>query len=241
MRYITSILIVILFTVSAFAQVTKVRKTSDVPSGDNRIIGWEIYNANTQEVLSSGSETHIASMMPNSNVRQMLQNLLTDYLDANNISEPDGGFIPNSTTSVVLASNVATGANVNPVSLTGLTFNYSANSRYLIWFVGRVQPGAATTGCGFQFDLSSTVTSVDVIFSHQLANTGTVTGGHSIADDTSIGVSSGFPGTSTYTITGSGLLRTGANSGTAQLRIRSETTAAVTAMAGFSLVVQKIQ
>lgn len=143
-------------------------------------------------------------------------------------------------TVATLAGDQATGANVTPVTLTGLVFNYVANSKYRIWFMGRVQPGAATTGCGFQFDLSSAVTAIDVLFYHQLAVTGTLSGGHSIADDASVGVSSGMPATSTYPVNGTGLLVTGANAGTAQLRLRSETTAVTTAKAGFTLVVEKI-
>lgn len=139
-----------------------------------------------------------------------------------------------------LASNQATAANVTPVTLTGLVFTYAANSTYRIWFMGRVQSAAATTGCGFQFDLSSAVTAINVLFYHQLANTGTTTGGHSIADDASVGVSSGMPGTSTYPVVGNGLLVTGANTGTAQLRFRSETTAVTTALSGFTLVVEKV-
>lgn len=139
-----------------------------------------------------------------------------------------------------LASDQATAANTTPVTLTGLVFSYEANSKYRIWFMGRIQPTAATTGCGFQFDLSSAVTSIDVAFFHQLANTGTLSGGHSIADDASVGVSSGMPGTSTYPVTGQGLLITTSNTGTAQLRFRSETTAVTTAKAGFTLVVEKI-
>lgn len=139
-----------------------------------------------------------------------------------------------------LASNQATGANTTPVTLTGLVFSYAANSKYRIWFMGRVQPAAATTGCGFQFDLSSVVTAINIRFAHQLANTGTLTGGHSIADDASVGVSSGLPGTSTYPVSGEGLLVTGANTGTAALRFRSETTAVITALAGLTLVVEKI-
>lgn len=143
-------------------------------------------------------------------------------------------------TVATLAGNQATGANVTPVTLTGLVFSYEANSKYRIWFMGRIQPVAATTGCGFQFDLSSAVTAINILFYHQLANTGTLSGGHSIADDASVGVSSGLPGTSTYPVNGTGLLVTGANAGTAQLRFRSETTAVITALAGFTLVVEKI-
>lgn len=139
-----------------------------------------------------------------------------------------------------LAGDQATGANVTPVTLTGLVFSYEANAKYRIWFMGRVAPTAATTGCGFQFDLSSAVTSIDVQFFHQLANTGTQSGGHSIADDASVGVSSGMPGTSTYPVTGHGLLITTGNTGTAQLRFRSETTAVTTCKAGMTLVVERI-
>jgi hypothetical protein len=106
--------------------------------------------------------------------------------------------------------------------------------------MGRVSPAAATTGCGFQFDLSSAVTEINVSFFHQLANTGTLSGGHSISDDASVGVSSGMPGTSTYPVVGTGILRTAGNTGTAQLRFRSETTAVTTCKAGMTLVVEKI-
>jgi len=139
-----------------------------------------------------------------------------------------------------LAADAATGANTTPISLTGLTFDYVANAVYFIRFMGRVSPAAATTGCGFQFDLSSAVTDISVQFFHQLANTGTLSGGHSIADDASVGVSSGLPGTSNYPVSGFGLLRTGANIGTAQLRFRSETTAVITARAGMTLIVERI-
>jgi len=144
-------------------------------------------------------------------------------------------------TVTTLANDQATGANVTPVTLTGLSFSYAANSKYRIWFMGRVSPAAATTGCGFQFDLSdATGVTVSVQFFHQLANTGTLSGGHSIADDASVGVSSGLPGTSNYPVTGHGLLISTTNSGTAQLRFRSETTAVITARAGFTLVVEKL-
>lgn len=139
-----------------------------------------------------------------------------------------------------LANDQTTGANTNPVTLTGLVFNYEANSKYRIWFMGRVSPAAATTGCGFQFDLSSAVTSIDVLFYHQLANTGTLSGGHSIADDASVGVSSGMPATSTYPVSGQGLLITTGNTGIAQLRFRAEVAAVTTCKAGFTLVVEKI-
>jgi hypothetical protein len=78
-------------------------------------------------------------------------------------------------------------------------------------------------------------------FFHQLASTGTLSGGHSIADDASVGVSSGMPATTTgYPVSVFGMLRTGANTGTAQVRFRSETTAVTQANAGMTLVVEKV-
>jgi hypothetical protein len=85
------------------------------------------------------------------------------------------------------------------------------------------------------------VTSTWLTFWHQLANTGTLTGGSSIADNASAGVSSGIAANgATVPVMGMGLLVTGANSGTAQLMYRSETTAVTTCKAGTTLVVEKI-
>ena len=140
-----------------------------------------------------------------------------------------------------LAGNQATGADVNPVTLTGLVFTYATNSAYFIDIRGAVSPTAATTGCGFQFDLSSAVTSIWSEFFHQLANTGTLSGGSSIADDASAGVSSGMPANAgTYPVMVQAILRTGANTGTCQARFRSETTAVTTCLAGTTMVVRKV-
>lgn len=134
-----------------------------------------------------------------------------------------------------------TGANTTPVSVSGAVFDYVANAVYKIWVMGRVNSTAATTGIGLQFDLSSAVTAIDVQFFHQLASAGTLTGGHSIADDTSVGVSSGVPaGPIDVPITAHGLLVTGANTGTCQLRLRSETTAVTELMAGAVMVVWRV-
>jgi len=142
----------------------------------------------------------------------------------------------------VTADDVSTGANVNPVDLTGLVWSYIANSIYTFKFYGEVLPAAATTGCGFQLNVSAAVTAINMAFFHQLANTGTLSGGSSRADDASVGVSSGMDSNATpTTIIGHGILRTGANAGTAQLRFRSETTAVTTAKAGFALIVEKVK
>ena len=140
----------------------------------------------------------------------------------------------------VLSGDQATAADTNPVTLTGLVWTYAANAVYRFQFMGQVSPTATTTGCGFQMDVSSAITQISMSFYHQLDNTGTLTGGHSIADDASVGVSSGMPGTSTYPVNGHGILQTTSNTGTAQLRFRSETTAVTTCKAGFVLVVERL-
>ena len=62
-----------------------------------------------------------------------------------------------------------------------------------------------------------------------------------MADDASIAVSSGVPaGPLDVPIFANGLLITGANTGTAQLRLRSETTAVTELLAGVVMVVEKI-
>jgi hypothetical protein len=140
-----------------------------------------------------------------------------------------------------LAADAATGANVTPISLTGLVFTFEANSRYWIEFQGATRAAATTTGSGFQLDLSAAVTRVGLGFTHVLANTGTVTAGSSIADDTSAGVSSGRASANVDTpVFGNGYLITGANTGTAQLRYRSEVAAVSTVMAGFMMRVRKL-
>jgi len=141
----------------------------------------------------------------------------------------------------VLASDVSTGANVTPVNVTGMVFTFEANSTYVVEVFGILQSPAATTGCGMQFDVSAAVTLSTFNFFHQLANTGTLTGGSSIADDASVGVSSGVPTANTNVpLYGSGVIKTGANTGTAQLRLRSETTAITTLKAGSVMRVHKV-
>lgn len=141
----------------------------------------------------------------------------------------------------VLAADVTTGANITPVDVTGLVFNYVANAVYVVEVIGRFSPAAATTGAGLQLNLSSVVDFVALTFFHQLANTGTLSGGHSVADDASAGVSSGMPvNAGIYPFFAVGTLDTAGNTGTAQLRFRSETTAAITIKAGTVMRVHRV-
>jgi hypothetical protein len=135
-----------------------------------------------------------------------------------------------------------TGANTTPVDVTGAVFTYEANSTYFIRVMGRLNSTAATTGAGLQFNLSSAVTAINVTFFHQLASTGTLTGGHSIASDASVGVSTGVPaGPVDVPITAFALLVTEANTGTCQLRLRAEVAAVTELMAGTVMIVEKVQ
>jgi hypothetical protein len=146
---------------------------------------------------------------------------------------------------IILSSKSAgvttTGANTTPVSVSGAVFTYAINAVYRIWVMGRLNSAAATTGAALQFDLSSAVTSIDVIGFNTLAATGTVSGFSSIADDASISVSSGVPaGPLDVPIQAHGLLITGANVGTCQLRLRSETTAVTELLAGVVMIVERV-
>lgn len=142
---------------------------------------------------------------------------------------------------LVLGADKPTGANTTPVTL-GLSFNYEANSKYIIDLYMIVAPTAATTGCGFLLDVSSVVTYIGMFASHQLANTGTVSGSGSIGDTgtTSQGVSSGMPSTGSHFVYGGGILITGANAGTATFFFRSETTAVTTCKANSIIRVMKV-
>lgn len=152
-----------------------------------------------------------------------------------------GGSDPFATFTGALAADVSTGANVTPVDVTGLVFNFVANGKYLIEVFGAGRSAAATTGWGIQLNTSVAVASVWMRFQHQLANTGTLTGGSSIADDASVGVSSGVPTLNVdCPFYASGVLIAGANPGTAQLRWRSEVAAVSTVRAGTMMRVQRV-
>lgn len=193
-------------------------------------------------ITIAGTSTSLGGSITQDAITGLSSTGLIKRTGANTLASatPITDYLPGYTVVATLASDQATGANTTPVTLTDLVFTYEANSKYLIECMALVSPAAATTGCGFQFDLSSAVTSIWVMFDHQLANTGTTSGGHSIADDASVGVSSGMPGTSTYPVRVHGLLITTSNTGTAQLRFRSETTAVTTCKAGTTLIVRKI-
>ncbi len=146
------------------------------------------------------------------------------------------------TAKLILAGNVATGANVTPVNLTGMSFAYEANSTYVIDVYGIVQAAAATTGHGFGVNCTTAPVIVSLYGSTQLANSGTCTGWSSVANNAIAGVTSGRAGTTINAMSvGGGVLRTHATTaGTCQFIFRSETTAVTTCMAGSVITVMKV-
>lgn len=123
---------------------------------------------------------------------------------------------------------------------TDMVFTFEANSVYVLDLFAEATAAAATTGFRFALDTSVVVTTVALTFSHVLANTGTVTGGQSIADDAATGLSSGIPTANAITpILGSGRLVTAAATGTARLRFGPEVAAVATLKANAVLRVHK--
>jgi hypothetical protein len=166
--------------------------------------------------------------------------ILGQYLETNgagaNPTWNFGAVIHSSTSSGV----TTTGANTTPVNVSGAVFNYVANAVYRIWVMGRINSTAATTGVGIQFDLSSAVTAIDAHTIHPLTTT-TVNVAYSIADDATVAPTTGVPaGPLDVPFITNALLVTGVNTGTCQLRFRSETTAVTELLAGVVMVVERV-
>jgi len=127
------------------------------------------------------------------------------------------------------------------VPLPGLTFNFAANSNYTFDMYMLCMSNLTTTGYRFALDTSVAVTAVGLNYYHQLANTGTLSGGSSNADNTSTGTTSGIATANiTIPVMGMGMLSTGANAGTANFTFGSETTANATCKAGSIIRIYKV-
>jgi len=212
----------------------------DPGSDANVILHESTYNhVNYNTAYSHSQVVHAPSAaQKNSDIIQSeIEAKLTGVISTHSHSGGADPFIAK----LVLSADKPTGANVTPVTL-GLSFNYEANSKYVIDIYAIVAPTAATTGFGFMIDVSSVVTYVATFVSHQLAITGTLSGAASIGDlaVTSSGVSSGMVSTASQFVYGGGLLVTGANTGTATFYFRSETTAVTTCKMGSVIRVMKI-
>lgn len=124
---------------------------------------------------------------------------------------------------------------------TDLVFSYAANGVYVIDLFLLAQAAATATGLGYAFDVSTAVTTVAVTFNHQLANTGTRTGGQSRADAAAVGVSSGVDtANAVVPVIGMGILVAAGSAGTARLQARSEVAAASTFKANSVMRVHRI-
>lgn len=218
----------------SYANLTNVPSTF-TPAAHTHTGVYEPANANVQAHIASAHAP--SNAQKNSDITKAeIEAVLTGVIASHSHSGGSSPFV----FEAELGSNVSTGADTNPVDVTGLVFNYAANSLYVAEVFGSTRAAAATTGVGLHLNTSSAVTSVWGQFSHQLANTGTVTGGSTIADDASVGVSSGRPSANTDTpFYFSCLLKSGANTGTAQLRLMSEVAAVSTIMAGTFMRVYK--
>ena len=141
---------------------------------------------------------------------------------------------------LVLASDVATGASASPVDLTGLSFAYEPNSRYIFDMHMFTISSASTNGHGFQVNTTTAVNKVGLLFVHQLAASGTLSGGSSVAVDSTIATSNGTPSTTEVFSSGKGILVTGSTGGTATFRYKSEGAVLTTCNAESTIIVTKI-
>lgn len=203
--------------------------------GDRGKASYDLRHSNSLDHAPQSDNQDLSGLV----VKQTGKSLIADS-EIERLSSLTGGADP-FTSKLILEADKPTGANVTPVTLE-LAFNFEVNSKYVIDIYAIVAPTAATTGCGFMLDVSQAVTYVGLFVSHQLANTGTISGSGSIGDSgaTAQGVSSGMPNTGSNFVYGGGMLITGANAGTATFFFRSETTAVTTCKAGTMIRIMKM-
>lgn len=152
-----------------------------------------------------------------------------------------GGSDPLETT-LVLAGQVSTGADVNLVDITGVAFTATAGGIYSVTIFGAVNNAAATTGYGIGVNCAQTPQIVWLTGGSQLANTGTESQWSAIANNAIIGVTSGVPTNATdVPVFGGGIIKAHASTpGTCTFRFRSETTAAARIQAGSVFIIKKV-
>jgi hypothetical protein len=204
-------------------------------NGDYSAIG----HTHNYEPANANIQSHIGSAHAPSNAQKN-----SDITKAE-IEAKLTGLIPSHThyiASMILASNVSTGANVTPVNLTGMSFTYVAGGIYRIDIYATVQAPAATTGHGFGVNCTTAPVLVSLGGGHILANTGTGSNWSAIANNAIAGVSSGVPANATnvQSIGGGVLVANASTGGTCQFIFRSETTAVTTCMANTVIMVTKV-
>jgi len=124
---------------------------------------------------------------------------------------------------------------------TDLVFSFGANEEWVVDLYLMCTSAATTTGYRFAFDTSVAVTSVGLTFNHVLANTGTITAGDAVGDDTARGLSSGVNATGVIIpVMGHGVLQASTSAGTCRLRFGPEVAASATFKAGSAMVATKV-
>lgn len=132
-------------------------------------------------------------------------------------------------------------ATVTPADLPGLVFTFQANKVYVIDLYMMCTSAAASTGYAFCFDLSAAVTWVGLQFIHQLATTGTLSGGDAVLDGFARSTSSGVPNnTDLNFVHGKAIIVTSGSGGTAQLQFRPEVAFSATCKENSVMRVQEL-
>jgi hypothetical protein len=223
--------------ITGTAVLTSDSRLSDArpPTTHNHDDSYEAKNANIQAHVVSAHATPAAqknSDITKAEIEAKLTGAISTHTHAGGGADP---FL----VKLRLAGDI-TNATVTPAILPGMVFSYEANSFYVFEMFMLCTSVATTTGYGFALDVSTAVTSIGLSFTHQLA-TATLSGGDSIVDNTSRGLSSGVPAiTVSNPVMGHGILITGANAGTAQFMFRPEVAASATCKAGSIIRVMKI-
>jgi hypothetical protein len=137
-----------------------------------------------------------------------------------------------------LSADVAN-STVTLAPVTGLSFNATANTTYLVELVGTFTSAATTTGIALALDIPSGSVAGQVI--HPISATA-LGGTEQIADNATTGATSGVrAANSNVSVTARWIIAIGATGGTVQLQFRSEVAAsAVTMKAGLTAMGRRI-
>ena len=122
-----------------------------------------------------------------------------------------------------------------------LDFAFVANGVYVVELYLVMRSSLATAGFRLALDTSVAVSINAIEFQHVLANTGTITAGHSRADATATGMSSGVDTINVdIPVLGGGILVASGNAGPAELAYGPEVAATATLRANSVMRVQRV-
>lgn len=165
-----------------------------------------------------------------------------NFLRADGTFATPAGGGGSSDTILTLASQISTGANTTPVSLTGMAFTADAGGIYQVSILAAINNAAATTGYGIGVNCAQVPQGMWLTGTSQLANTGTVSGWQAIANNAIVGVTSGVPTANTdVVVSGGGLIRAHATvAGTCTFIFRSEVAAVARMQPPSKFIVRKL-